>query len=108
MRHQNGCVRVHGNNWCLLWRESGKLQSKIVRAITSEDRKNRDRKGKLRKPQDVGDLARQHMDVVNRAAGNPLRTPSLLRIGELIEQSYFPHVEKSLQMSSVENYRFIW
>lgn len=110
MRKQNGCIRTHGNNWCVLWREGNprKLQSKVIREITSEDRKNRDRKGKLRQPRDVQDAARAHMDVVNRAAGNPGRPPSLLKIGELVEQHYFPDIEKGLKIASVENYKFNW
>lgn len=116
MRRQNGCIRTHGNNWCVLYRDTvivdgkpeRKLQSKTLREITSEDRKNRDRKGKLRIPADVEDFAKEFIGEVNSRARKPGRAPMNMTIGEMVEKHYFPDKEGGWAPSSIATYRCMW
>src|SRR4051794_28897308 len=111
MRNQKGCISVDREKWCLRWRETvkgteeRKLRFKVLGSVTAEQRRSKDRlTGKLRIPKEIQALADAIMEPVN---SNPSES-ILLTIGELVENEYFPDVERHLKESTAKGYRAIW
>lgn len=110
MRKQNGFIDNNDKNWFMRWRETDgdgkrKLRFKILAEVTSLHRKSRDKKtGKLRIPDEVQAAADSVLGVVNTHQADPY----LLTITDLVENRFFPDVEKALKPASIENYKFNW
>jgi integrase len=111
MRDQRGCISVDRDKWCLRWRENvkatgeRKLRFKILGSVTAEHRRSRDRvTKKIRIPKEIQGLADAVMVQVNL---HPTESV-LITMGQLVENEYFPDVERHLKESTFNGYKAIW
>jgi integrase len=111
MRDQKGCISVDRDKWCLRWRENvkatgeRKLRFKILGPVTAEHRRSRDRvTKKIRIPKEIQGLADAVMVQVNL---HPTESV-LITMGQLVENEYFPDVERHLKESTFNGYKAVW